>query len=71
MTLESDDYFTYNLDNIEELFFEMENIQDGPHGHRCTIKAENDKTAARILCDRLVGFFEKNMAQTDSDGIEL
>ena len=61
-------YFTYNLDDMENLFFELENVQDGVHGHKCTIKADNPREAAEILSSRLVSFFEKNMSKSDKDG---
>jgi len=58
-----------NLDDImEELFLELELVQDGKASHRIAIDAKNKSLAAKDLSQRLQDFFYKNMYECDDHG---
>lgn len=65
-------FYGLNLDEcIEELFHEMERIQDGNSGHSIAIEANSVEEAAQELSNRLVDFFEIKMYESDIFGKEL
>jgi len=58
-----------NLDDIiEDLFLEMEKVQDGTSGHRIAIDAGDKFGAAALLAGRLAPFFESNMYECNQHG---
>lgn len=65
---------TYGLDLddlMEELFLEMEQVQDGGNGHRITMLAETKEEAARLLATRLEPFLTKRFYDSDSQGYKI
>jgi hypothetical protein len=58
-----------NLDDImEDLFFEMERVQDGTSGHRIVIDEAHIYDAAALLAGRLSPFFQERMYECDNHG---
>jgi len=65
-------YFGLNLDDcFDELWHEIERVQDGRSGHTIAIKGHEKITTARELAARLVEFFDKNMYLSDEYGTKL
>ncbi len=68
----SDKYFGLNLDELfEELWSELERIQDGTGGHTIAIEADTPEIAVTILSGRLRPFLIKRMYPSGRDGYEL
>ena len=62
-------YYGLDLDDcMDELWHEMERVQDGGSGHHIAIESNGLNSAAQSLAARLVPFFEKRMYLSDSDG---
>lgn len=58
-----------NLDDImEDLFLEMEKVQDGTSSHRIAIDAGDSFGAAALLVGRLAPFFQERMYECDNYG---
>lgn len=65
-------YFGFNLDDdFEELWHELERIQDGKAGHHIAIKGETANEAAKVLAERLTPFFERRMYESDDCGYDI
>lgn len=65
----SETYFGFSLDDFcEEIFHEIERVQDGGSGHQVAIEATSALLAAQFLAARLVPFIEKKMQPSDADG---
>jgi hypothetical protein len=62
-------YFGFDLDDSwDEMWHEVERIQDGGANHHVSFCAATRGEAARLMADRLVPFIEKHMYLSDEDG---
>lgn len=57
--------YLFDLEDMEDLFLELENIQDGFKSHECVIKANSEDEASKILCGRLQPFFKEHFNPTN------
>jgi hypothetical protein len=58
--------FRIDLDSfVEDVFYEMERVQDGGNGHECVINAISKEVAIIELYKRLSPFFEKQFEETE------
>ena len=62
-------YWGLNIDELnEELWEELERIQDGKSGHTIAIKADCKTEAAMCLCTRIQQFIYNRMYECDEYG---
>ena len=47
-------------DFTEEIFIELENINQSGHGHELVISEVDDLMASRLVCRKLIPFFQKH-----------
>lgn len=64
--------FGFHIDEVyDDLFTEIEKVQDGVYSHHIGVKAIDKKSAAIELANRLVDFFYENMYELDSNGLKF
>ncbi len=65
----STDRFALDLDEMhEELWYELEKIQDGSYSHRIMMNGRTKREASEELAVRLIPFFIKYMYECDEQG---
>ena len=65
-------YYGFDLDcDFEDMWHELEKIQDGRAGHRIAIKSTGKREAAAIISNRLTDFFYNRMYLSDEYGCSL
>jgi hypothetical protein len=65
-------FYGFDLDSdFEEIWHELESVQDGVCCHRIAIEATSKEDVAEILSSRLKEFFSKNMYESDNCGYEV
>lgn len=66
------DYYGFNIDDIgEDIFHELERVQDGRSGHTVAFKGETAHDATTRLVASLYDFFRSRMKPCDDHGQEL
>lgn len=61
------EYKIYLDEFIENLFYEMERVQDGGRGHIVMIKGKDKKDAAIRYTERLIPFFMENIESENEE----
>ena len=65
-------YYGLNLDIVsEEIFEELENIQDGTSSHNIAFEANNKDEAVDLICERLKKYFKSKLYKSDVTGYPI
>ena len=65
-------YFGFDLDDhFEDLWHELERVQDGDAGHHIAVLGKTKDQAVDELLTRLKPFFVQRMYDSDESGYEL